>query len=202
MKIAVLGATGMAGSRIVTEALARGHQVTAIARKVEALADQPGLTKVAADVSGPDLAPHLRGHDAVVSALHFQTLSEPALVAALKAAGVRRLLVVGGAGSLEVAPGVMLIDTPEFPEVWKPFARPGVEFLLALRGEQELEWTFISPSALFEPGARTGVFRIGAEQLLVGADGRSAISAEDYAVALLDELEKPAHVRARMTVGY
>lgn len=202
MKIAVLGATGMAGSRIVAEALARGHQVTAIARNVAALADQPGLTKVAADVAGADLAARLAGHDAVVSALHFQTLGEPQMVAALKAAGVRRLLVVGGAGSLEVAPGVLLIDTPEFPAEWKPFARPGVDFLAVLRGETDLDWTFISPSAFFEPGARTGVFRVGGDQLLVDGAGRSAISAEDYAVALIDELEKPAHVRARMTVGY
>ncbi|MFG1418119.1 NAD(P)-dependent oxidoreductase [Xanthobacter sp. V0B-10] len=202
MKIAVLGATGMAGSRIVAEALARGHQVTAIARKPEGLKDHPALTKVAADVSAPGLADLLRGHDAVVSALHFDVVSEPALAAALKAAGVSRVLIVGGAGSLEVAPGVLLIDTPEFPEVWKPFARPGVDFLAALRGETELEWTFISPSAFFEPGTRTGVFRLGGDQLLVGANGRSAISVEDYAVALVDEIEKPAHVRARMTVGY
>ncbi len=202
MKIAVLGASGMAGSRIVAEALARGHQVTAIARKPEGLKDHPALTKVAADVSAPALAVLLRGHDAVVSALHFDVVSEPTLAAALKAAGVSRVLIVGGAGSLEVAPGVLLIDTPEFPDVWKPFARPGVDFLAALRGEKELEWTFISPSAFFEPGTRTGVFRVGGDQLLVGADGRSSISVEDYAVALVDELEKPAHVRARMTVGY
>lgn len=202
MKIAVLGATGMAGSRIVAEALARGHQVTAIARKPEGLKDHPALIRVAADVAAPGLADLLRGHDAVVSALHFHVLSEPALAAALKAAGVRRVLVVGGAGSLEVAQGVLLIDTPEFPEQWKPIARPGVEFLAALRSEGELEWTFISPSAFFEPGTRTGVFRLGGDQLLVGADGRSAISAEDYAVALLDEIETPAHIRARFTVGY
>ncbi|MFG1478808.1 NAD(P)-dependent oxidoreductase [Xanthobacter sp. V4C-4] len=202
MKIAVLGATGMAGSRIVAEALARGHQVTGIARKPEGLAARPGLTTVAADVAAPGLHELLRGHDAVVSALHFQTLSEPDLAAALKAGGIARVLIVGGAGSLEVAPGVQLIDTPEFPEVWKPFARPGVAFLAALRNETELEWTFISPSALFEPGARTGVFRLGGDQLLVGADGRSAISGEDFAVALLDELEAPAHVRRRFTVGY
>lgn len=202
MKIAILGATGMAGSRIVAEALARGHRVTGIARKPEGLKDHPALAKVAADVAAPGLPELLRGHDAVVSALHFQTLAEPALVAAVKAAGVRRLLVVGGAGSLEVAPGVQLIDTPAFPEAWKPFARPGVEFLAALRGETALEWTFISPSALFEPGTRTGVFRLGGEQLLVDADGRSAISGEDYAVALVDEIETPAHIRARFTVGY
>lgn len=202
MKIAVLGATGMAGSRIVAEALARGHEVTAIARTPEGLANHAALSRVAADVAAPGLAEVLRGHDAVVSALHFQTLGEPALASALKAAGVRRVLIVGGAGSLEVAPGVLLVDTPEFPAEWKPFARPGVDFLQQLRAESELDWTFISPSAFFEPGARTGVFRLGGDQLLVGADGRSAISAEDYAVALLDEIEKPAHIRMRMTVGY
>ncbi|WP_454915637.1 NAD(P)-dependent oxidoreductase [Xanthobacter sediminis] len=202
MKIAVLGATGMAGSRIVAEALARGHEVTAIARKPEGLKDHPALTRVAADVAGPGLPGLLRGHDAVVSALHFHVLPEPALAAALKAAGVRRVVLVGGAGSLEVAPGVLLVETPEFPEEWRPLARNGVDFLAELRNEGELEWTFISPSAGFEPGPRTGVFRLGGDQLLVGADGRSAISTEDFAVALLDEVERPAHVRARFTVGY
>lgn len=202
MKIAVLGATGMAGSRIVAEALARGHQVTGIARKPEGLADHPALTKVAADVAGPGLADLLRGHDVVVSALHFQTLSEPALVAAVKAAGIKRLLVVGGAGSLEAAPGVLVIDTPEFLEEWRPYARPGLDFLAALKGEGELEWTFISPSFFFAPGTRTGTFRLGTDQLLVAADGRSSISGEDFAVAMLDEIEKPAHIRRRFTVGY
>jgi len=196
----------MAGSRIVAEALARGHQVTGIARNPAGLADHPGLSKVAADVAadpaGPGLADLLRGCDAVVSALHFEVLSEPQLAAALAAAGVARLVVVGGAGSLEVAPGVLLVDTPEFPEVWKPFARPGVDFLAALRGETKLDWTFLSPSALFQPGARTGRFRLGGDQLLVDAAGQSAISAEDYAVALVDELERPAHIRRRFTVGY
>lgn len=202
MKIAVLGASGMAGSRIVGEALFRGHEVTAIARRPEGLKDHPALAKVAADVAAPGLPDLLRGHDAVVSALHFHVLPEPVLAAALKAAGVRRVVMVGGAGSLEVAPGVLLVETPEFPEEWRPLARNGVDFLAALRNEHELDWTFISPSALFEPGPRTGAFRLGGDQLLVGADGRSAISAEDYAVALLDEVEKPAHVRARFTVGY
>ncbi|MGR7996174.1 MULTISPECIES: NAD(P)-dependent oxidoreductase [unclassified Xanthobacter] len=206
MKIVVLGATGMAGSRIVAEALARGHQVTGIARKPEGLADHPALTKVAADVAAEAeagrLADRLRGHDVVVSALHFQTLSEPQLVGAVKAAGIKRLLVVGGAGSLEAAPGVLVIDTPDFLEAWRPYARPGLDFLAALKGESELEWTFISPSFFFEPGTRTGTFRLGTDQLLVAADGRSAISGEDFAVAMLDEIETPAHVRRRFTVGY
>ncbi|MCD0506258.1 NAD(P)-dependent oxidoreductase, partial [Bordetella petrii] len=117
-------------------------------------------------------------------------------------AGVPRLLVVGGAGSLRVAPGVMLIDTPEFPDAYKPEARAGVVFLDTLRREKALDWTFLSPSALFEPGERTGVFRVGADELLADDEGKSWISMEDYAIALVDELESPRHTRRRFTVGY
>jgi len=110
--------------------------------------------------------------------------------------------VVGGAGSLEVAPGVALIDTPQFPAAYKAEASAGRDFLNVLRGEQALDWTFLSPSALFEPGPRTGRFRLGTDSLLVDADGNSAISMEDYAIALVDELEQPNHSRQRFTVGY
>jgi uncharacterized protein len=115
---------------------------------------------------------------------------------------IKWLLVVGGAGSLEVAPGVQLVDTPDFPEAYKPEALAGRDFLNVLRGEQELDWTFLSPSALFVPGERTGKFRLGTERLLVGSGGESRISMEDYAIALVDELETPRHSRQRFTVGY
>ena len=115
---------------------------------------------------------------------------------------MRRYIVVGGAGSLEVAPGLKLYDAPGFPEQYQTEARKGGAFLARLRQEQELAWTFISPSAFFIPGERTGKFRLGADQLLTAADGKSSISFEDYAVALADELERPAHTRQRFTVGY
>ena len=124
------------------------------------------------------------------------------MIGAVKKAGVKRLLVVGGAGSLEVSPGVQLVDTPDFPEAYKPEALAGRDFLNVLRGERELDWTFLSPSALFVPGERTGKFRLGTDRLLVDAKGESKISMEDYAIALVDELETPRHSRQRFTVGY
>lgn len=202
--IAILGITGRAGSRIATELLQRGHSVTGIARDISKAAPQPGLSLKAADATDAGtLAPLLQGHDVVVSSTRFVGgIDAATLIAAAKQAGVKRIVVVGGAGSLEVAPGKALIDTPEFPEIYKAEASSGRSFLQALRAEGELDWTFISPSALFEPGPRTGHFRLGGDQLLVDADGQSHISMEDYAIALADEIEAPRHSRARFTVGY
>jgi len=203
MKIALIGSTGNVGSRVAAEALSRGHAVTGISRHPEKQSAKPGLTAArgdAADAAG--LPAVLAGHDVVVSSTRFAGSDARALVVAVKKAGVKRLLVVGGAGSLEAAPGVALIDAPEFPAAYKPEAAAGRDFLHALRGERELDWTFLSPSAFFGPGERTGKFRVGGDALLVGADGRSRISIEDYALALVDELETPRHSRRRFTVGY
>jgi uncharacterized protein len=203
MKVALLGATGNAGSRILAELLARGHQVTAIARNPGSLTARDGLTVAAGDVTDQaGLAALLPGHDAVISSTHFQTTDIAVTLAALKSAGVPRLLVVGGAGSLEVAPGVALVDTPQFPDLYKAEASAGRDQLNALRGESGIDWTFLSPSALFAPGVRTGAFRLGTDQLLSDAEGKSHISMEDYAIALVDELETPRHSRKRFTVGY
>lgn len=204
MKVVVLGITGRAGSRIAAELLRRGHQVTGIARKVDGVAPQAGLSVHAADGTNADaLVPLIGGHDALISATRFAGgIPAPTLVAAAKSAGVPRVLVVGGAGSLEVAPGVALIDTPQFPAAYKAEASAGRDFLNALRGEQALDWTFLSPSALFEPGQRTGTFRVGGDGLLSDAQGKSHISMEDYAIAMADELESPKHPRQRFTVGY
>ena len=202
MHVALIGATGNAGSRILAELLRRGHSVTAIVRNPEKLAAQPGLTAKKGDVYDQEgLAALLKGHDAVISSVHFTASDPRKLIEAVRASGVKRYLVVGGAGSLEVAPGLRLIDTPEFPAEYKAEAAGGAAFLDLLRAETELDWTFLSPSALFVPGERTGSFRLGADQLLVG-EGGSNISFEDYAIALVDELEKPAHSRKRFTVGY
>jgi putative NADH-flavin reductase len=119
----------------------------------------------------------------------------------VRASGVKRYLVVGGAASLFVAPGQRLLDQPDFPDAYKPEASAGAAFLEALRGADDLEWTYLSPSAVFVPGERTGKFRLGTDELLVSDHG-STISFEDYAVALVDEIERPAHVRRRFTVGY
>lgn len=202
--IALLGITGRAGSRIATELLQRGHTLTGIARNVSKATARPGLDLKAADATDAHaLAEILQGHDLVVSSTPFVGgIDAPTLIAAAKQAGVKRVIVVGGAGSLEVAPGVALIDTPEFPAIYKAEASGGRAFLQALRTERELDWTFISPSAFFEPGPRTGRFRLGGDQLLVDADGKSHISMEDYAIALADEIETPRHARTRFTVGY
>lgn len=203
-KIAILGITGRAGSRIANELLQRGHTVTGIARKIEGAETRPGLTLKSADSTSVDaLVPVLRGHDAVISATRFAGGADAAtLVAAARQAGVPRLLVVGGAGSLEVAPGKALLDTPEFPDAYKPEAQAGSVMLKALRAEKELDWTFLSPSALFAPGERTGKFRVGGDSLLSDTNGKSWISMEDYAIALADEVEAPKHSRQRFTVGY
>lgn len=201
-KIALIGASGNAGSRILKELSDRGHGVTAIARMPAKIAALPGVTAMAGDVyDEAGLARLLAGHDAVISAVHF-TASEPAtLIAAVRASGVKRYLVVGGAGSLEVAPGQRLVDQPGFPEAYKAEATKGGVFLDLLRGVTDLDWTFLSPSAMFVPGERTGQFRLGGDALLANAQG-SSISFEDYAIALVDEIEKPAHIRRRFTVGY
>ncbi|KAB2966230.1 NAD(P)-dependent oxidoreductase [Zoogloea sp.] len=202
--IAILGITGRAGSRIATELLQRGHTITGIARDVSKATAQPGLSLQAADATDANaLATLLQGHDVVVSSTRFVGgIDAATLISAARQAGVKRIVVVGGAGSLEVAPGKALIDSPEFPEIYKAEASGGRAFLQALRAEGELDWTFISPSALFEPGPRTGRFRLGGDQLLVDADGQSHISMEDYAIALADEIDTPRHSRSRFTVGY
>jgi len=203
-KIVILGISGRVGSRIATALLQRGHIVTGVARKIEGAPSQPGLMLKAADATSVDaLVPLLRGHDAVISATRFVGGSDAAtLIAATKKAGVPRLLVVGGAGSLEVAPGKALIDTPDFPDAYKAEASAGGVMLQGLRAEKELDWTFLSPSALFMPGARTGKFRIGGDALLTDGNGKSWISMEDYAIAMAEELETPSHSRRRFTVGY
>ena len=203
-RIAILGVTGRAGSRIANELLQRGHTVTGIARNIRDVAARDSLTLQAADATnGEELVPLLRGHDAVVSAMPFVGGGDAAtVIAATRQAGVPRLLVVGGAGSLEVAPGVALVDTPDFPAAYKVESLKGRAFLATLQGEKELDWTFLSPSALFEPGERTGKFRLGKDELLTAENGESSISYEDFAIALVDEIETPANHRERFTVGY
>ena len=195
MKIAVIGASGNAGSRITVELARRGHSVTAIARHPDKIAS-------GANVTPAGLARLLAGHDAAISSVHFLASDPAKLIGAAKDSKVGRYLVVGGAGSLEVAPGVRLVTTPGFPVVYKAEAEKGAAFLDLLRAEKELNWTFLSPSALFVAGERTGKFRLGTDQLLTGSDGKSSISFEDFAVALADEIERPAHIRQRFTVGY
>lgn len=201
-KIALIGASGNAGSRILKELSDRGHHVTAIVRNPEKIASLPNVVAKKGDVfDQAGLSELLKGHDAVISSVHF-TASDPAtLIEAVRASGVQRYLVVGGAGSLEIAPGQRVVDLPDFPAAYKAEATKGAEFLDRLKQEKQLDWTFVSPSAEFVPGERTGKFRIGKDNLLSNDEG-SRISFEDYAIALVDEIEKPQHSRQRFTVGY
>jgi uncharacterized protein len=202
MKVALIGASGQAGSRILAELTRRGHQVTGIARHPEKIAAGANVTAEKGDVFDKDgLVALLKGHDIVISSVHFTASDPHLLIEAARASGAKRYFVVGGAGSLEVAPGVKLIDTPEFPAIYKAEATKGGEFLELLRQSKDLDWTYLSPSAMFVAGERTGKFRLGKDQLLASEKG-SSISFEDYAIALADELEKPAHSRQRFTVGY
>lgn len=212
MKIALIGATGFIGSALLKEALARGHQVTALVAHPEKLDVTANLTPLATDVRDrARLAAQLKGHEAVISAFSGHAQANVydyymegirAIIGAVKAADVPRLLVVGGAGSLEVAPGVQVVDTPDFPEQWKASAEGARDALKLLREEPQLNWTMLSPAAMIAPGARTGRFRLGTDSLLVDASGESRISVEDYAAAMIDELQKPVHARRRFTLAY
>ncbi|BBH47834.1 NAD(P)-dependent oxidoreductase [Pseudomonas sp. KU43P] len=202
-KIAIIGATGRAGSQLLEEALRRGHSVLAIARNPSRLSGREGVEVQALDVTdSAALQKAVAGVDAVLSAAHFATITPHAIIEPVKRAGVKRLLVVGGAGSLLLPSGHRVIDSPDFPEAYKAEASAGVLFLEQLRQEQNLDWTFLSPSAEFVEGERTGHYTLGKDHLLIGADGKSWISFADYAIAMIDELEKPAHSRQRFTVGY
>jgi putative NADH-flavin reductase len=214
MKLALIGATGFVGKAVLNEALTRGYQVTAIARdpnKVEITNDK--LTLVAADVYNADkLADVLKGHDVVVSTFNagwanpdlyndFIKGSE-AIQQATKKAGVKRLLVVGGAGSLYAAPGLQLVDTPQFPAEWKAGATAARDYLNIIKKEEELDWTFLSPAINLHPGTRTGKFRLGTDEPVFNEAGQADISVEDMAVAIIDELENNQFVKRRFTLGY
>lgn len=211
MKVTLIG-TGFVGSAVLDELLQRGHQVTVLARHPEKLAARPGLTVRAGSAQNPeDVQAAAAGQDAVISAynpgwtvpdIHDQFLAGTrAIFAGVKAAGTKRLLVVGGAGSLYVAPGVQLVDTPEFPADWKQGALAAREALNLIRLETGLEWTFLSPAILLEPGVRTGQYRVGQEAPLMNSDGPGRISVQDMAVAIVDEIEQPQHIRQRFTVA-
>jgi uncharacterized protein len=212
VKIALIGATGFVGSRILAEALSRNHEVTAIVQHPEKLTAHPKLRPLKADATDPrQVETAVTGHDAVISAfnpgwtnadifrLHVQ--GSRAIQEGVRRSGVRRLLVVGGAGSLEVAPGVQLVDTPTFPAEYKQGALGAREALTLLRAEKDLDWTFISPPAFLQPGTRTGTYRTGGDQLLMTGELPAKISVEDLAVAIVDEIERPRHLRSRFTVA-
>ncbi|WP_435353933.1 NAD(P)-dependent oxidoreductase [Emticicia sp. SJ17W-69] len=214
MKVAIIGASGFVGSVLLNEALSRGHQVTAIVRNPEKITvENPNLTIKQGDASDSDaLATLLEGNEAVLSTfnagwtnpnLYDDFLAgSKAIQEGTKKAGIKRLLVVGGAGSLEVAPNLQLVDTPQFPAEWKAGATAARDYLTFLREEKDLDWTFLSPAIMLEPGERTANFRLGGDQLLTDEKGDSKISVQDLSVALVDELEKNQFIQKRFTVAY
>ena len=214
MKIALIGGTGFVGSAVLEELLRRGHQVTALARQPAKLAARPGLAVTQADaLQSGQVAQAVEGHDAVISAynpgwkepqIHDLFLQGTrAIVDGVKRSGVKRLLIVGGAGSLYVAPGLQLVDTPEFPAAWKRGALAAREALNLIRAETSLDWTFVSPAVNLAPGERRGGFRLGGDEVLLDASGQPAgISVADLAVAIVDEIETPRHLQRRFTAAY
>ncbi|MBE7175417.1 MAG: NAD(P)-dependent oxidoreductase [Mucilaginibacter polytrichastri] len=214
MKIALIGATGFVGSAVLKEASERGHEVTALVRNPEKITtENSNVHAVAVDIFDTDtLAERLRGHDIVISAYNPGWTNpnytsdfgkgSASVESATEKSGVKRLLVVGGGGSLFVAPGVQAVDTPEFPEEYRSPAKAARDYLNVIRGNTTLDWTFLSPAFELTPGERTGTYRTGLENPVFDENGRSRISVEDLAVAIVDEAENPKHLRARFTASY
>ena len=210
MKIALIGATGNIGSPIAQEALQRGHSVSAITRHAQLPAQLTGVTAVQTDpFDVAALTKAVQGHDVIASAFGPGPESASlvpqvtkALVAAARAAGIKRLVVVGGAGNLLVAPGLHLVDAPGFPDMYKPYAMAHGEALAILREATDLAWTFFAPAAVIGPGEKVGAFRIGTDNLISDVQGNSKISYADYADAFVTELEVGAHAQQVLTVGY
>lgn len=208
MKVILYGASGFIGSRILDELISRNHQVTGVVRDLSKI-DNSNITAFSSDICSSDqVAEIVAGSDAVISA-YAAPFSAPeklieatkSLIHGLKKSKINRLIVVGGAGTLEVSPGIQLLETPEFPVAWKPVALAHREALRVLHSS-DLDWTSFSPAALIEPGIKTGMYRLGEEDLIVNTKGESRISVEDYATALVDELENPKHIQKRFTIGY
>jgi uncharacterized protein len=211
VRLLIFGATGTIGSRITREALRRGHTVTGALRDPSRLVER-GIATERGDVTDSSTVARLApGHDVVVSAVGGVSDGNPGVVVAaarsllegVRSVGGVRLVVVGGAGSLEVEPGLQLVDSPRFPDAWKPGSLAQREALEIYRSEgDEVDWTYVSPADVIEPGERTGSYACGLDQLVVDEAGRSKISCEDYAVAFVDELEAPRHRQQRFCVAY
>ena len=214
-KIVLIGASGFIGSAILKEAIDRGHQVKAVSRHPEKISlANKSLTKVAGDVSDPEFVSRVcKGADIVISAYNpgwqnpniaaDTTRVYSSILSGVRKSGVKRFLVVGGAGSLFVSPGIRLMDSGVMPESFIPAVKALADFyLLTLNVEKSIDWVFFSPPGNIKPGKRTGKFRLGKDDLIVDKEGNSNISVEDYAVAMIDEAEKPAHHHERFTIGY
>jgi putative NADH-flavin reductase len=209
MNVVLIGASGVLGTRILNELVSRGHSVTAMVRDPSKVPAHENVTATAADVfDSQSVAEAVRGADVVVSAYGpgpdnpgLLLKATRSLIAGVEASGVKRLIMIGGAGSLEVAPGTQLVDTPDFPAEWKAIAIAHRDALELLRGAA-LDWTSASPAAYIHPGERTGKYRLGKDRLIVNDKGQSEISAEDFAIAIVDELEKSRYIRQRFTAAW
>jgi putative NADH-flavin reductase len=216
MKIVLLAATGQAGRSVLSELLSRGHQVTAVARSPGKL--PPSINTIRDDLSNADrIAEIIAGADAVISAFgpskndarFFSDVSYTdqlldvtiRAITAVRMTAVSRLIVVGGVGSLWYSPGLTVLESGHWPDNLAPIATSHMKTLAALKAS-DINWTYFSPPMLIEPGVRTGVFRLGGDDLMVDADGMSWVSFEDYAMALVDELETPQQEKSRFTIGY
>ncbi len=211
-KIALIGATGFVGTEILKEALSRGHNVTALVRHPEKVEKNDKVNAIKADVFDTDaLAKQIAGHDIVISAFNpgwtdsnireNHINGSRSINEAAKKAGVKRVIVVGGAGSLSIN-GQQLVDSAEFPAEWKEGALGARQALNLLREDSDLDWTFVSPAIILQPGERTGNYRLGKDEPVFNDKGESTISSADLAVAILDEAEQNKHIRARFTAGY
>ncbi len=202
MRVAVLGAGGKAGKELVAELRRRDHAVIAVGRNAGTLPTGEGITVSEVDVSDKTaLAGAVAGADAVISALTFQ-VPAATIIGGVKHAGVQRLIITGGAASLDNGQGVRVFDAPEFPEFLKPIVVGGIHFLDALREEKELNWSFFSPAMLFFVGDRLGKFRLGKDVMVYDDAGESKISYADGAIAMVDELEQGNNPRGRWTAAY
>jgi uncharacterized protein len=212
MKIAIIGANGRIGQRILNEAVNRGHEVTGFASDPAKIPAEKGNVawKAANALDATGIAGAIGGQDVVISAFGQHQGTDPqqipasvkALLTAMEQHPSTRLLIVGGAGSLEVAPGKTVIDAGLIPPQYIAIPIAHQEALGHLKQNNTVNWTYFSPAAMINPGERTGKFRLGGDQLIVGENGKSEISMEDYAIAMLDEAEKPQHERKRFTIGY
>lgn len=213
--VLLIGATGFVGSAVLNELVSRGHKVTAVARNIEKVAKSELLDVVKEDVANVDAIAKLAdGKDAIISAYNpgwtnpdiATLISEnyPKILSAAKKSGVKRLLIVGGAGTLFCAPGLRVVDSGAIPEEFMGGVRPLGDFYLnTLMNEKDIDWVFFSPAGVFDQqGKKTGNYRLGKDDLIVDAEGNSHISVQDYADAMVNELEKPAHHKERFTIGY
>lgn len=216
MKIALIGASGFVGTAVLNELIERGHKITAMVRNPEKVKENLLVSAVKVNAQDEvELANVLEGHDAVVNSfspgINSTDIYEDylkgnrAIQRATKESGVKRLLVIGGAGSLFIAPKLQLVDSPEFPADWKDGAASARDYLNLIKSENELDWTFLSPSIEMyngNGGVRLGTYRTGLDTPVYDENGRSFISVDDLAIAIVDELEKPQFIRQRFTVGY